>query len=230
MKKLIIKYSIEFFVIVFSISVSFFVENLREENEKDNQRIIVKQSLIQELKSAEAYLRYRNRGFEEDLKAVELILNKDATLDSVFSNVSSGGFSNPFIVSRNFNPPSSVYKSLINDGRINLIKSQKLKSLIEDTYVYYTEFIHAWQDDDEKIASIIEMQIIENHTSFYMKDIFTGEDIGIMLEFYEMVQKDSKLKAYLKAKTVPMRVKMNTLEGYMESRKNLISALEESLD
>tara|TARA_B110000967_G_C18675162_1_gene455131 strand:- start:95 stop:787 length:693 start_codon:yes stop_codon:yes gene_type:complete len=230
MKKLIIKYSIEFFVIVFSISVSFFVENLREENEKDNQRIIVKQSLIQELKSAEAYLRYRNRAFEEDLKAVELILNKDATLDSVFSNVSSGGFSNPFIVSRNFNPPSSVYKSLINDGRINLIKSQKLKSLIEDTYVYYTEFIHAWQDDDEKIASIIEMQIIENHTSFYMKDIFTGEDIGIMLEFYEMVQKDSKLKAYLKAKTVPMSVKMNTLEGYMESRKNLISALEESLD
>ena len=43
MKKLIIKYSIEFFVIVFSISVSFFVENLREEYEKDNQRIIVKQ-------------------------------------------------------------------------------------------------------------------------------------------------------------------------------------------
>ena len=38
MKKLIIKYSIEFFVIVFSISVSFFVENLREENEKDNLR------------------------------------------------------------------------------------------------------------------------------------------------------------------------------------------------
>ena len=73
MKKLIIKYSIEFFVIVFSISVSFFVENLREEYEKDNQRIIVKQSLIQELKSAEAYLRYRNRGFEEDLKSCSCI-------------------------------------------------------------------------------------------------------------------------------------------------------------
>ena len=162
MKKLIIKYSIEFFVIVFSISVSFFVENLREEYEKDNQRIIVKQSLIQELKSAEAYLRYRNRGLEEDLKAVELILNKDTPLDSVFSNVSSGGFSNPFIVSRSFNPPSSVYKSLINDGRINLINSQKLKTLIEDTYVYYTEVIQAWHNDEEKIADRIEMQIIEN--------------------------------------------------------------------
>jgi len=230
MKKLIIKYSIEFFVIVFSISVSFFVENLREEYEKDNQRIIVKQSLIQELKSAEAYLRYRNRGFEEDLKAVELILNKDTPLDSVFSNVSSGGFSNPFIVSKTFNPPSSVYKSLINDGRINLINSQKLKTLIEDTYVYYTEVIQAWHNDEEKIADRIEMQIIENHTNFYIKDIFTGKDKGIMLEFYEIVQKNSKLKAYLKAKIVPMIVKKTTLEGYMESRKNLISALEESLN
>mgnify|MGYP001026550641 FL=1 len=148
----------------------------------------------------------------------------------MFSNVSSGGFSNPFIVSRSFNPPSSVYKSLINDGRINLINSQKLKTLIEDTYVYYTEVIQAWHNDEEKIADRIEMQIIENHTNFYMKDIFTGKDKGIMLEFYEIVQKNSKLKAYLKAKIVPMIVKKTTLEGYMESRKNLISALEESLN
>ena len=75
-----------------------------------------------------------------------------------------------------------------------------------------------------------EIQIIENHTNFYMKDIFTGKDKGIMLEFYEIVQKNSKLKAYLKAKIVPMIVKKTTLEGYMESRKNLISALEESLN
>lgn len=43
MKKLIIKYSIEFFVIVFSISVSFFVENIREEIEKDKKRTLIKQ-------------------------------------------------------------------------------------------------------------------------------------------------------------------------------------------
>ena len=230
MKKLIIKYSIEFFVIVFGISVSFFVENIREENENDNQRIIVKQSLIEELKSAEEFLKYRQSAFEEDLKAVELILNKDATLDSIFSNVSSGGFSNPFMVQRNFNPPLSIYKSLINDGSINLIKSQKIKSLIEDTYVYHTKLIQEWIDDEEQIVSKIRTKIMENHTSLFMKDLYTYNDKEIMLEFYKMVQKDTKLKAYLKAKTEPMIVKITSLKRYMESRKNLILALEESLN
>ena len=49
MKKLVLKYSIEFFVIVFSISVSFFVENLREKNEKDALRVLIKKSLLEEL-------------------------------------------------------------------------------------------------------------------------------------------------------------------------------------
>ena len=38
MKKQIIKYSLEFIVIVVGISASFFVENIREEIEKDSDR------------------------------------------------------------------------------------------------------------------------------------------------------------------------------------------------
>jgi len=45
MKKILIKYSIEFFVIVISISVSFFVENIREDLEKDSRRVIVLSNL-----------------------------------------------------------------------------------------------------------------------------------------------------------------------------------------
>ena len=125
MKKLIVKYSIEFFVIVFSISVSFFVENLREENENENHRRLIKQSLLQELKSGDEYLKWRKNSFEIDFKAIELILKDDSPLDSIFSNVSKAGFSNPFIIPRNFNPPSSVYNSLVNDGTINLIKTRE---------------------------------------------------------------------------------------------------------
>src|SRR6056300_502890 len=113
MKKLIIKYSIEFFVIVFSISVSFFGENLREENEKDNLRILVKQSLLEELILGNDFLKFRDIAFNSDLKAIELIVNEETLIDSIFSNVSPAGFSNPFMVARNFNPPSSVYNSLI---------------------------------------------------------------------------------------------------------------------
>ena len=229
MKKLFIKYSIEFFVIVFSISVSFFVENLREENEKDNQRRLIKQSLLQELKSGEEFLKFRKNAFEMDFKAIELILKDETPLDSIFSNVSSAGFSNPFMVPRNFNPPSSVYNSLVNDGTINLIKSQELKSLIEDTYVFYTQTIQSWSEGEGIIAEKIKLHIIENYSKFYLKDIYTTTDKSIMLEFKKIVQNDPKLKAYLKAKTEPMIVKLYSLQDYIESRKSLISALEESL-
>ena len=173
MKKLIVKYSIEFFVIVFSISVSFFVENLREENENENQRRLIKQSLLQELKSGDEYLKWRKDSFEMDLKAIKLILKDDSPLDSIFSNVSEAGFSNPFIIPRNFNPPSSVYNSLVNDGIINLIKSQEVKSLIEDTYVFFTKSIQDWADNEGLIAEKIKFYIMENYSEFYLKDIYT---------------------------------------------------------
>lgn len=173
MKKLIVKYSIEFFVIVFSISVSFFVENLREENENENQRRLIKQSLLQELKSGDEYLKWRKNSFEIDFKAIELILKDDSPLDSIFSNVSEAGFSNPFIIPRNFNPPSSVYNSLVNDGTINLIKSQEVKSLIEDTYVFFTKSIQDWADNEGLIAEKIKFYIMENYSEFYLKDIYT---------------------------------------------------------
>jgi len=229
MKKLIVKYSIEFFVIVFSISVSFFVENLREENETENQRRLIKQSLLQELKSGDEFLKFRKNAFEMDLKAIKLILKDDSPLDSIFSNVSKVGFSNPFIVPRNFNPPSSAYNSLVNDGTINLIKSQKVKSLIEDTYVFWTKKIQGWGAGEGLIAEKIEFYIMENYSEFYLKDIYTTTDKAIMLEFKSIVQNDPKLKAYLKAKTGPMIVKLNSLQNYTDSRESLISALEKSL-
>ena len=229
MKKLIVKYSIEFFVIVFSISVSFFVENLREENETENQRRLIKQSLLQELKSGDEFLKFRKIAFEMDFKAIELILKDDSPLDSIFSNVSKVGFSNPFIVPRNFNPPSSVYNSLVNDGTINLIKSQKVKSLIEDTYVFWTKKIQGWGAGEGLIAEKIEFYIMENYSEFYLKDIYTTTDKAIMLEFKSIVQNDPKLKAYLKAKTGPMIVKLISLQNYTDRRESLISALEESL-
>jgi len=229
MKKLIVKYSIEFFVIVFSISVSFFVENLREENEIENQRRLIKQSLLQELKSGDEYLKWRKNSFEIDFKAIELILKDDSPLDSIFSNVSEGGFSNPFILPRNFNPRSSVYNSLVNDGTINLIKSQEVKSLIEDTYGFWTKTIQDWAETDGLIAEKIKFYIMENYSEFYLKDIYTRTDKAIMLEFKNIVQNDSKLKAYLKAKTEPMIAKLNSLQNYTDRRESLISTLEESL-
>ena len=104
-----------------------------------------------------------------------------------------------------------------------------MKSLIEDTYVFWTKKIQGWGAGEGLIAEKIEFYIMENYSEFYLKDIFTTTDKAIMLEFKSIVQNDPKLKAYLKAKTGPMIVKLISLQNYTDRRESLISALEESL-
>ena len=101
--------------------------------------------------------------------------------------------------------------------------------LIEDTYVFFTKSIQDWADNEGLIAEKIKFYIMENYSEFYLKDIYTKTDKAIMLEFKNIVQNDSKLKAYFKAKTEPMITKLYSLQYYTHSRESLIFELEESL-
>ena len=230
MKKLIIKYSIEFFVIVFSISVSFFVENIREEIEKDKKRTLIKTSLLQEIKSFEKGLKGRIAAIEGDYNALLYVLDDNRNIDSIFNNISNAGFANPFFIARGFNPPNSIYNSLVSDGDINLLKSTQIKSLMETTYVQIPEFMDNWGESEGDIAKEIESYVIKNYPKFYNKDIYTSEDKNIMEEFILMVDSDEQLKALIKSKTSSMMNRSLTLKNiYVKYRDSLIIELQKEL-
>ena len=230
MKKLIIKYSIEFFVIVFSISVSFFVENIREEIEKDKKRTLIKTSLLQEIKGFEERLNGRIAAFEGDYNALLYVLDDNRNIDSIFNNISNAGFANPFFIARGFNPPNSIYNSLVSDGDINLLKSTQVKSLLEMTYVQIPEFMDGWGESESTIAKGIESYVIKNYPKFYNKDVYTSEDKNIMEEFILMVDSDEQLKALIKSKTSSMINRSWTLKNrYVKYRDSLIIELEKDL-
>ena len=230
MRKLIIKYSIEFFVIVFSISVSFFVENIREEIEKDKKRTLIKTSLLQEIKGFEERLNGRIAAFEGDYNALLYVLDDNRNIDSIFNNISNAGFANPFFIARGFNPPNSIYNSLVSDGDINLLKSTQVKSLLEMTYVQIPEFMDGWGESESTIAKGIESYVIKNYPKFYNKDVYTSEDKNIMEEFILMVDSDEQLKALIKSKTSSMINRSWTLKNrYVKYRDSLIIELEKDL-
>lgn len=229
MKRLIVKYSIEFFVIVFSISISFFIDNLREDYERDELRKVIKLSLLDELKASKEYLDWRKKAFDSDLNAMEVISSDSSSIDDIFSNISGAGFSNPLLTPRTFNPPSSVYNSLVNDGTINLIKSRKIKLFLESTYVSYTKYMQDWISAESNISASIENYIMDNYPKYYLKDIYTRTDRNIVQEFKNIMDSDIKLKAYLKSKSDPMRVKTEVFDLYLKSRDSLIYYLESSL-
>jgi hypothetical protein len=230
MKKLIIKYSIEFFVIVFSISVSFFVDNIREEIEKDKKRTLIKTSLLQEIKSFEKALKYRLKAFKGDHNSVLSVLNEKNNIDSVFNNMSDAGFGNAFFLIRLFEPPNTIYNSLVNDGDINLIKSRRIKSLLQLTYAQSPKAINDWIEGERIIADRIEMHIIDNYPKFYNKEIYTKTDKSIVKEFLSILDSDEKLKALIKSKEQMMWWKKYILEDfYTKYRDSLIIELEKEL-
>ena len=237
-KGLITKYLIEFFVIVFSITVSFLVENTREEIENDKKRYLIKTSLLEEIKSFENRLNGRIAAFKGDYNALMYVLDDNRNLDTILNNLSSGGFANPFFISRSFRPPNSIYNSLVNDGDINLLKSTKIKSLLEMTYVQVPKRIGSWEESESIIGNKIESYVIKNYPKFYNKEIYFGDNRGffnsegksIVNEFILMINTDEQLKALIKSKTPAMINRNYILNNlYVKYRDSLIIELEKEL-
>ena len=230
MKKLIIKYSIEFFVIVFSISVSFFVENLREELEKNEIRRNIKKSLLQEINSYDNKLKGRIRSFSGDLKSINSFIDSD-NFDTIYKYVPRpAGLGQSFLIARGFDPPQSIYNSLVNDGSINLLKENKLKVLIEQLYDGSVGNVKFWDKDDKLYSKEIQQYIIKKYPDFYLKDVYTVDDREIVKKLIEILDSDKELKAMFKAKTEPMNMKLFELKRYSRYRDSLIIELEKELN
>ena len=84
MKKFAIKYSIEFIVIVFGISISFFLENIRIERENENKEKLVKLNLLNELINSGEYLNSRKEAYNIDLQFLNALIDKNIDIDSLY--------------------------------------------------------------------------------------------------------------------------------------------------
>ena len=74
MNKNISKYIIELVVIVLSISISFFLENKRIDNETKNREKLTTINLKNELSNANAYLQSRDKAYSVDLDFLNALL------------------------------------------------------------------------------------------------------------------------------------------------------------
>lgn len=86
-----------------------------------------------------------------------------------------------------------------------------------------------WISAESDISASIQNYIMDNYPKYYLKDIYTRTDRNIVQEFKNILDSDIKLKAYLKSKSDPMRVKTEVFDLYLKSRDSLIYYLESSL-
>ena len=231
MKKILIKYSIEFFVIVISISVSFFVENIREDLEKDSRRVVVLSNLLNELESNKSYVDFRKKVFSENLQILGLYLKDSLTVDLI-KNINQNSFSpaNAFFTAVGFNPSVSIYNSMLNDGSLNLIKSSDIKSRIDKLYVETYNSISNSKRVEEISAVRADNLFVDDYSNLYVRNFWLNfNDDELMQDFLNAIKKNIRFKALMMQKASMLESKLRNVNKYIEQRDSLIIEINKSL-
>lgn len=229
-KKNIIRYFVEFIVILSGVSASFWVEEYRESLQNKEEMYKVLNNLKMELDEIDDYCKEREIVFNKDSDIINMLIkNSGYSLDSMFLLVDSTFEIEVAIIDyRGFRPPMDRYNSIINEGTLKFVKSDKIKELLSqlnNTFYYY---VRANVDDEKTIQQKISTYLIENYP-----EILVSEN-NISLDNYLKILKnkidnDLTLKAYLKSKSRTMYVKTFFLNEYNKTLLILRDEIEEYL-
>ena len=233
LKKYFLKYTFEIIVIVMGISISFFIEDVRQKNELKHLTKDLKSNLLSEIYQIENYLKTRLKGFENDLKVVNFLktnindtryfldLNKENSL-----NIAAAIFNY-----RGFSPPISFYNSLVNDGKIRYLESSEIKTSLDELHTSITYFIKANMEDEITVLNKITTHFQNNYPRIYIEIIETittnaydnSNSINNIkkLKFLEKIKlissTDPKFKSLLYEKALAMNAKLDGLKIYIDN-------------
>ena len=170
-QKTFLRYFIEFIVILSGVSASFWVEEYRESLQNEEEMYKVLNNLKIELDEIDVYSKEREIVFNKDSDIIRLLTNNQSnSLDSISLLVETTFEIEVAIIDyRGFRPPMDRYNSIINEGTLKFVKSDKIKKLLSqlnNTFYYY---IRANVDDEKIIQQKISNYLIENYPEIIEK-------------------------------------------------------------
>ncbi|MFL2999102.1 MAG: hypothetical protein ACJZZ9_01320 [Cytophagales bacterium] len=229
-QKNFLRYFVEFIVILSGVSASFWVEEYRESLQNDEEMYKVLNNLKMELDEIDTYCKEREIVFNKDSEIINLLTNNQSnSLDSIILLVDSTFEIEVAIIDyRGFRPPMDRYNSIINEGTLKFVKSDKIKELLSqlnNTFYYY---VRANVDDEKTIQQKISTYLIEN----YPEIILAENNIPLnnyLKNLKKKIDNDLTLKAYLKTKSRTMYVKTFFLKEYNKTLLILRDEIEEYL-
>ena len=219
-KKYIIKYSIEFVVIILGITVSFWLNELSIDNQNEEERIKVLTSLQMEINEIKYYCDGRKRTWEMDISLLNEFLypsNKIFNIDSVLKNTTSKIRIETFIILyRVFDPPMNRYYSIINSGDLKYVKSDKVKEILSRLHNTTFSYVETAVEHEKQLKQSFLPFLTINHPNV----ILARDNNKISIDRYseilnEAIKSDDKLKAKLILLKRYLEYKISILQMYM---------------
>ncbi|SVC52148.1 uncharacterized protein METZ01_LOCUS305002, partial [marine metagenome] len=219
-KKYIIKYSIEFVVIILGITVSFWLNELSIDNQNEKERIKVLTSLQMEINEIKYYCDGRKRTWEMDISLLNEFLypsNKIFNIDSVLKIATSKIRIETFIILyRVFDPPMNRYYSIINSGDLKYVKSDKVKEILSRLHNTTFSYVETAVEHEKQLKQSFLPFLTINHPDV----ILARDNNKISIDRYseilnDAIKSDDKLKAKLILLKRYLEYKISILQMYM---------------
>ena len=224
MKKYLIKYSLEFLVIVMGISVSFWLYNYQESIDNAEKEIQVCNDLLNSVSSLYDEIEDRTLAFKFDLDIIENLLGL-----SDFNKYNYDYLMVAVIDWRGFDPNQETYSTLKEEGSLKYISSKELKVNLEKFYGSEGGYIISNMEDDIIMQREILKYLNYNHPILVLRNNEYNDE-SLILNFKSVVNKDLTLKSLIKAKQRFMLNKYNGILEYDKVQKELKGQIKSELD
>ena len=205
MRKTVIKYLFEFFVIVVGVSISFYVENYNEAMKKEKLKNQSLSRILENIKVDKNDNKWNYNAHNESLKSTGWLLKKRSNLKA-FSRDSIG-----FHLSKAINfityfiDNKEEYKTIQSSGYIEFIQNENLVKSLQSKYVQHN-FMKIIEEEIRRKAKILADFEFKNSkiksdsmymNSYLVDKTYTGS-FEMPNEIYErLIEKAQYQKMYL---------------------------------
>ena len=227
MKKYLIKYSLEFLVIVMGISVSFWLNEISVEKNENRERLKVLNNIKTEIKDIQKYTGNRMKYWQDDIDLYSMFLNPEFEINSIKEITSSKSrIEYNLIYYRDFEPPMNRYVSMINTGSFKFIKSERIKETLTRLHTINYSNINT----SVQYEKLLKERLIEIITNNHPNLLFASNDSQISIEDYSRllkkeIEKDSILKSNLIIQLKYFETKKSLLTLYIYTLEELEAEL-----
>ena len=224
MKKHIIKYILDFLVIVLGISVSFWVNKIQNNKENKINEIHVYEDIRMELNELTEMINERTDKFTFDLELVNKVLNE--SLDAKYN------YNDLFVAVtdyRGFEPKIEIYSSLKYDGGLKYISNTEIKVAINRFYSS-NHIIYFNMEDEIVVQREILKHLYTNYPLVLLNsDSKELDDINKINYFQNIITNDLTLRSLLKSKQRFMSMKLRGIDEYKFSHQELSNLIDKAL-
>ena len=205
MKKLAVKYLLEFLVIVIGVSISFYAEHYKDSLNKIQLKNQSLNRILENLKGDNGDNRFNYKVHSESLMSSEWILTNRNNLSAYSRDTIGFNLSRAINFITYFVDNQEEYKTIQNSGYIEYIENESLVKGLQGKYVQH-KFMKSLEEEIRSKANVLADFEFKNSKinsdSLYMGSYLIYKtyigDMEIPNEFYDrIIEKASYQKIYL---------------------------------